>query len=43
LQTNETTDLEMLVQFEEEQERIGHFDLIFPTKATVDTYRPFFC
>ena len=30
LQTNEASDLEMLAQFEEEQERRGHFDLIFP-------------
>jgi hypothetical protein len=37
--TNENTDLEMLVQFEEEQERRGHFELIFPTKSNIDTYR----
>lgn len=35
-------DLETLVAFEEEKERRGNFSLIFPTKANVDYYRPFF-
>jgi hypothetical protein len=37
--TNESYDLDMLVQFEEEQERRGHFELIFPKKSNIDTYR----
>lgn len=32
----------MLVNYEEERERKGHFSLIFPLKSNVDTYRPFF-
>jgi hypothetical protein len=35
-------DLEVLVTFEEERERRGHFDMIFPTKGNIDLYRPFF-
>jgi len=29
-------DLEVLVQFEEEKERKGHFSLIFPVKQNID-------
>lgn len=39
--TNEA-DLEYLVQYEEERERIGHFECIFPNKRNIDTYRPYF-
>ena len=35
-------DNELLVQFEEERERKGHFDLIFPLKQNIDAYRPYF-
>jgi hypothetical protein len=35
LVTNEN-DLEILVNFEEEKERKGHFELIFPVKKTMD-------
>ena len=29
-------DMDILADFEEEQTRIGHFELLFPTKETVD-------
>lgn len=35
-------DMDILAEFEEEQKRSGHFDLIFPTKETIDTLGPFF-
>jgi hypothetical protein len=35
-------DLDVLVNYEEEMQRKGHFSLIFPLKSNVDTYRPFF-
>ncbi len=35
-------DLEVLVQFEEEKERKGHFSLIFPLKQNIDLYRVYF-
>lgn len=39
--TNEN-DLDILVTFEEELSRQGHFSVIFPLKSNIDTYRPFF-
>jgi len=36
-------DLEVLADFEEEQQRKGHFELLFPTAKNVDTYRPYLC
>jgi hypothetical protein len=41
LVTNEN-DLDILVNFEEEKERRGHFTLIFPLKTNIDTYRQYF-
>lgn len=41
LVTNDN-DLDLLVQFEEEKERKGHYGLIFPLKQNIDVYRPFF-
>ena len=35
-------DLDGLVLYEEERERKGHFNLIFPTKQNIDVYRPYF-
>jgi len=35
-------DLELLAEWEEEQTRIGHYDLLFPTKETVESLGPFF-
>jgi len=35
-------DLDGLVAFEEEKERRGNFELIFPKKDNIDVYRPFF-
>lgn len=35
-------DMDILAEFEEEQRRIGHFELIFPTKDTIDSLGPFF-
>lgn len=35
------SDLDVLADFEEEQMRRGHFELLFPTARSVDTYRPF--
>ena len=29
-------DLDIIADFEEEQSRIGHFELLFPTKETID-------
>jgi hypothetical protein len=34
--------MEILADFEEEQTRRGHFELIFPTRDTIDTLGPFF-
>ena len=34
-------DLDMLADYEEEQQRKGHFELLFPTPKNIDTYRPF--
>ena len=36
-------DLEVLADFEEEQQRKGNFECLFPTAKNVDTYRPFLC
>jgi hypothetical protein len=33
-------DMDLLAEFEEEQKRIGHFDLIFPTKETIESLGP---
>lgn len=35
-------DMEMLADFEEEQYRKGHFELLFPLARTLDEYRGFF-
>jgi len=35
-------DLEILAEFEEEQRRKGHFELLFPTKENVETLGPYF-
>ena len=35
-------DLEILAEFEEEQRRKGHFELIFPTRETIDSLGPYF-
>lgn len=35
-------DLEILADFEEEQRRKGHFELLFPTKETIETLGPYF-
>jgi hypothetical protein len=35
-------DIEILADFEEEQRRIGHFELLFPTRETIDTLGPYF-
>ena len=35
-------DMEMLADFEEEQYRKGHFELLFPVARTLDDYRGFF-
>ena len=34
-------DLEMLADYEEEQQRKGHFELLYPTVKNVDYYRTF--
>lgn len=34
-------DLEVLADYEEEQQRRGHFEMLFPTSKNVDTYRSF--
>ena len=34
-------DFEMLADFEEEQQRKGNFDLLFPTPKNIDEYRGF--
>ena len=34
-------DFEMLADFEEEQQRKGNFDLLFPTSKNIDEYRGF--
>ena len=34
-------DMEMLADFEEEQYRKGHFELLFPLARTLDNYRGF--
>jgi len=34
-------DLEMLADFEEEQQRRGHFEVLFPTPKNIDNYRSF--
>ena len=31
-------DFDMIADFEEEQQRKGHFELIFPTLETIDAY-----
>lgn len=35
-------DMELLAEYEEEQERLGHFERIFPTRETIDTLGPYF-
>lgn len=35
-------DMEVLADYEEEQQRRGHFNLIFPLARNIDTYRPYF-
>lgn len=35
-------DLDIMAEFEEEQRRIGHYELIFPTKETIDSLGPYF-
>jgi hypothetical protein len=35
-------DMEMLADFEEEQQRRGHFQLLFPKAKNVDDYKGFF-
>jgi hypothetical protein len=35
-------DMETLAEFEEEQYRKGHFELLFPVAKTLDDYRGFF-
>jgi len=35
-------DLEIMAEFEEEQSRRGHFQLIFPTKDTIESLGPYF-
>ena len=34
-------DLEMLADYEEEQQRRGHFEVLFPTAKNIDNYRSF--
>ena len=34
--------MEILADFEEEQQRKGHFELLFPTQKTIEEYRGFF-
>ena len=35
-------DLEILAEYEEEQTRTGHYELLFPTKETIETLGPYF-
>ncbi len=35
-------DLEIMAEFEEEQARRGHFQLIFPTRDTIESLGPYF-
>ena len=35
-------DMEILAEFEEEQQRKGHFETLFPTRETIDTLGPYF-
>ena len=35
-------DLEILADYEEEQRRLGHFEMLFPTKETIESLGPFF-
>jgi hypothetical protein len=35
-------DMEIMAEFEEEQRRTGHFELIFPTRDTIDNLGPYF-
>ncbi len=35
-------DFEILAELEEEEERKGHFERIFPLKSNVDTYARYF-
>jgi len=35
-------DMEILAEYEEEQARRGHFQLLFPTRETVDSLGPYF-
>ena len=41
IQTTET-DMDILAEFEEEQHRKGHFELLFPTQKNIEEYRSFF-
>ena len=34
-------DLDVLADYEEEQQRKGHFELLFPTAKNIDNYRGF--
>lgn len=34
-------DLELMADYEEEQQRRGHFETLFPTPKNIDTYRSF--
>lgn len=35
-------DMEILADFEEEQKRLGHYELIFPTRENIETLGPMF-
>ena len=35
-------DLEIMAEFEEEQRRTGHFELVFPTRDAIDSLGPYF-
>jgi hypothetical protein len=41
IQTTEA-DMEMLADFEEEQQRRGHFTLLFPRQKNIETYKGYF-
>jgi len=35
-------DMEIMAEFEEEQQRLGHFETLFPTRETVESLGPYF-
>ena len=37
------TDLEMLADYEEEQQRKGNFEILFPKANNTDNYRGYLC